>query len=284
MNEHRSLAVALAQQSWAFMDSPLAGLYDCREYKRLPVALEPTEGAPCLVHLQWHQTEGRETILNLADDRFPEMVVADRVVEAIEALCPRWVSLHLGFSTTRVVALGQGKPAVGDGLVLSRAEVLSRLVENVAWLRARLPDVPLLLENLDYMPREISGAYEYVCEPEFVGEALAATGCALLLDLAHAQVSAGNLGRPWPEYVERLPLDAVRQVHLSRPVQQGALWVDAHLPIGAEEADRLAALLPQLPRCEVVTLETFGPPEALEPQLRLLQRFRSERMVRAEGK
>lgn len=274
MNEQRSLRLALAQQSWSFADSPLADLYDYCEYKRLPAKQEPVYSAPCLVHLQWHQSEGRETILNLADERFAELVVADGVVEVIRTLRPRWVSLHLGFSTTRVVALGQGRPAVAAGPLLPRPEVLSRLVENVLWLQDRLPDLPLLLENLDYMPHTLGGAYEHVCEPDFINEALAATGCALLLDLAHARVSAGNLGPAWPAYLQRLPLHAVRQVHLSRPEYQNNLWIDSHRPVGLAEADQLAELLPLLPNCEVVTLETFGPPEKLEPQLRLLQRFR----------
>jgi uncharacterized protein (UPF0276 family) len=75
-------------------------------------------------------------------------------------------------------------------------------------------DVPLLLEHLDYCPE---GAYEHVCEPAFICDVLEATGCDLLLDLAHAQVSASWLGADVEEMLEQLPLERVREVHVSSP-------------------------------------------------------------------
>ncbi len=266
--------LALAQQAWPFADSALAELYDYCEYKRLPAPDDPPCPQPALMHLQYHHVAGEDTILNLGSLGFPEILSDGRISRAVDRLQPHWVSLHLGFSADRLVVLGQGRPTLADGPTLSRTETRGRILDNLTHLRSLFPGLPLLLENLDYMPPEISGAYEHVCEPEFITDLLAAAGCPLLLDLAHARVSAGNLGIPWADYLAALPLEAVRQVHLSRARQEQGMWIDAHLRITAEEVDEFAALLPSFPRCEVLTLETFGAPEDLAPQLALLQHLR----------
>jgi sugar phosphate isomerase/epimerase len=272
----RGVKIALAQQAWPFAGSPLAGLFDFCEWKRLPRRADvPDEGMPALLHLQWQEVDGALTILNLGSAGFSALLDESGVVETARWLRPRWISLHLGFSADRIIALGQGRPAQAQGPILPRAVVRQRMVENLAQVQSRLPAVPLLLENLDYMPPAVSGAYEHVCEPEFIAEVLAATGAGMLLDLAHAQVSAGNLGRPLDAYLEALPLAAVRQVHLSRPERQAEGWNDSHLAIMEADVARLEELLPRLPRCEVVTLETFGEVGEIEAQLERLQRVRS---------
>lgn len=269
-----SLRIALAQQSWSFADSPLGTLYDLCEYKRLPGPDEMPGPHPALLHLQYHMSGGEDSILNLGSGSFPAELGATALAEVLVRLRPAWISLHLGFSAERLVVLGQGQPTLAEGPPLSRSMTWRRLHDNVTHLRAQFPGTTVLLENLDYMPATVSGAYEHVCEPGFITDLTAATDCALLLDLAHARVSAGNLGIPWRDYLFSLPLDRVRQVHLSRPEQVVGGWMDSHLPITTADVETVVELLPALPRCEVLTLETFGPPEELAPQLALLQRFR----------
>ena len=95
---------------------------------------------------------------------------------------------------------------------------MSQLTTNIGLLKAAL-DVPLLLENLDY---NATGAYEHICEPEVISAVLGATDTYFLLDLSHAQVSASRLGYTVDDYLAQLPLERVRQLHVSgpRPVGQ----------------------------------------------------------------
>jgi uncharacterized protein (UPF0276 family) len=85
--------------------------------------------------------------------------------------------------------------------------------------------VPLILENLDYCP---GGAYEHICDPAFIAAVLNTTGAGLLLDLAHARVSAARLGLPIETYLGQLPLDRVRQLHISGPRSRAGVLFDAH--------------------------------------------------------
>ena len=120
---------------------------------------------------------------------------------------------------------------------------------------------------------------------------VAAVGCDMLLDLAHARVSADILGYDVYDYLLRLPLDRVRELHLSGPRPLGRLGpkrqkiildnartvadrmlfaahnlVDAHEPL--DEAD-YALLEWTLARTQpwAISLEYFRRPQALREQL-----------------
>lgn len=70
------------------------------------------------------------------------------------------------------------------------------------------------LENLDY---HRGGAYEHVCEPAFIAEVLKKLDVYLTIDIAHTLVTSFNLGLEPVEYIKKLPLTLVREVHLSHP-------------------------------------------------------------------
>ena len=110
-----------------------------------------------------------------------------RTLAALERTRAPWLSVHLGFSAAEVffdVHMTARSPA------LPRAELLANICRNVGALASAIP-APLILENLDYCP---GGAYEHICEPAFIAAVLNETGAGLLLDLAHARVSAVAAG------------------------------------------------------------------------------------------
>lgn len=164
-----------------------------------------------------------------------------------------WLSVHIGFSAATV--------AYDDGMrptspPLSRNATLEAMIVNVRAL-ADLLDVPLLLENLDHQP---TGAYAHICEPSFVRELIEASGAYLLLDLAHAQVSAARAGVDTTAYLAGLPLDRVRQLHVSGPRLRDGVLVDAHEPLRDEDV-RLVRELAWVTTPWALTLE-YGRDEA----------------------
>jgi len=122
--------------------------------------------------------------------------------------------------------------------VYSRAELKAATAKSLGLLR-RCFSGAIALENLNYYP---TGSYKHVCEPDFISEVLAETDAYLLLDLGHAHVSARNLGVPYREFLEGMPLERVIEVHLSRARPKGDIWVDAHEAPGTEEFETLAFL------------------------------------------
>ncbi len=161
--------------------------------------------------------------------------------ERLSMTASPWYSLHLGFSSEEVDFFDEAMQAISD--VLPREVVLERSADVLRQLK-QVIDVPVLIENLDYNP---GGAYEYVCEPEFLRQVLVQTETFLLLDLAHARVSASAFGMTVEEYINQLPLERVRQIHVNRPnwhPHTGRL-IDSHLEMQAEDYALLGWVMDQ---------------------------------------
>jgi uncharacterized protein (UPF0276 family) len=91
------------------------------------------------------------------------------------------------------------------------AATLARVCAHIDEVQVRLSR-RLLLENPStYLEFERS-TFE---EADFLAQIVRRTGCALLLDINNVHVSCANNGRDVHAYLDALPLQAVRQVHLA---------------------------------------------------------------------
>ena len=86
---------------------------------------------------------------------------------------------------------------------LTSARALARVRENVATLR-EITGQDVLIENIPYF--RAGPSPRFTTDPAFIADALAVSGARLLLDLAHAQVSAGQRGEDFRGYLDALPL------------------------------------------------------------------------------
>ena len=82
--------------------------------------------------------------------------------------------------------------------------------------------------------------------------------CGVLLDLAHARISAHNMGYADPrDYLSLLPLDRIREIHVTESGWEGDQRVDLHGPIQRSQPELLELLgwvLDHAP-VEAVTIE-----------------------------
>ncbi len=219
--------------------------------------------------LDGNEYETRRLLHNLDLDfslAVPHVLNAEWVMRcerALEMTRSPWFSLHLGFSAEQVSFHNHMLP---ESAVLERETCFERLVDAVGFAQRHL-DVPLLIENLDYCPE---GAYEYVCEPEFIAEIASATDCSLLLDLAHLQVSADWLGYTPESYVRKLPIERVVEIHLSSPLKVGAHLDDGHFELVDRDFELLEWIL-KLCRPQAVVLEYTRDRDKLREQLQRIR-------------
>ncbi len=92
----------------------------------------------------------------------------------------------------------------------------------------------IILENANYDPN-----YQVptlVIQPEVISRVVAESGCGLLLDLAHARMSAVYFGIDMQEYISRLPVHALRELHVAgtRYIDEQKRLVD-HYPMTDED-------------------------------------------------
>jgi uncharacterized protein (UPF0276 family) len=161
-----------------------------------------------------------------------------RLAELIDELQPAFVSEHLCWTSHRGVHLNDLLP-----LPLTE-EALDHVAARVDVVQARLGRA-ILIEN-------VSSYFEYadstIPECEFLAALARRTGCGLLLDVNNVYVSAANHGFDAIDYVRRIPVDAVRELHLAghvrRPCPGGEMLIDSHSePVCAEVWTLYAAAL-----------------------------------------
>lgn len=134
---------------------------------------------------------------------------------------------------------------------------------------ARRLTVPILLENLPSWP-DRRWQYNFEVETERIDRVLASTGAGLLLDLGHARIAAEGLGMTVEAYLNRLPLERVRQIHASGPREKDGHLYDLHQPLQAVDYVLLEWVLART-RPEVVTLEYIQERDALGEQIHRLK-------------
>ena len=104
---------------------------------------------------------------------------------------------------------------------------LRRLIKRrIRLVRSRFKGL-LAMENLNYFPIP---AYSHVCEPDFIDEVIRENDTYLVLDIAHALISARNLGMDAHDYLSMLPLDRVIEIHISSPRLGKSSCFDKHGP------------------------------------------------------
>lgn len=118
---------------------------------------------------------------------------------------------------------------------------------------------PLAAENYNFYP---TGLYRQITEPVFMEKFLAEFDLGLVLDLAHAAVTAHNTGTSLGDYLAALPLEKTVEIHLSRPWLPpipGLMAVDRHGLPGAREWGWLTELFEsgRLPASTPVFVEYY---------------------------
>jgi uncharacterized protein (UPF0276 family) len=143
--------------------------------------------------------------LSLGGEAPPDAAHLARLAGLVSRYAPASFSEHLAWSAHGGVCFNDLLPVAYDAPTLARVCSHVQHVQDTLGLR-------MLLENpATYVEFEAST----MDEPDFLSEVLRRTGCGLLLDLTNLHVSCTNHGRDALACLHRMPLHAVREVHLA---------------------------------------------------------------------
>lgn len=182
-------------------------------------------------------------------------------------LCPQspFISLHLALLPPMLTML-----AFRMHIYLPAPDLdhlLKTFIRKIKRLQTQA-DRPVILEN---MPTLHPYKYRFESDPAIIRRVLDETDCPMLLDLAHARVAAGARGRAVEEYIAALPLERVRQIHVSGPRRRDRMLYDAHQSLQEEDYTLLAWVLERV-QPTWLTLEYFREEiDTLHEQLLRLQ-------------
>jgi hypothetical protein len=136
----------------------------------------------------------------------------------VDRLQPAWVSDHLCWT-------GVDHANLHDLLPMPYTEAaLRHLVPRVQRVQDLLGR-RLVLENVSSY---VAFAGDEMTEWQFVDELLRRADCELLLDVNNVHVSAVNHGFDARTYIDAMPADRVRQIHLAGHEDHGTYLIDTH--------------------------------------------------------
>ena len=169
-----------------------------------------------------------------------------------------WHSEHLCFSSVDGSTTHELLP-----MPMTRAAV-RHTVRRARELKGRLP-VPFILENITYYAE--LGEKE-LAEPEFISEILEGADVGWLLDVNNIYVNALNFGFDPRDWLSRVPLERVVQMHIAGHQCRGDLVLDTHgAPVIDPVLDLMRWLLPRIGRAVPVLLERDNDIPSLEDLL-----------------
>lgn len=161
-----------------------------------------------------------------------------------------WVSIHLSLVPSLILFCAF---RLGVGLPMAAPRHLeSRFIRQVRRLAARI-SLPLILENMPATPLLNNG---FESAPATIRRVLSVLNTGLLLDLAHAQVAAAFQKMSIENYLLGLPLERVREIHISGVREIDGVLRDAHESLRETDYELLAWVLRRT-KPEMVTLEYF---------------------------
>jgi uncharacterized protein len=156
--------------------------------------------------------------MDLAGPCAVDMNYLSRVKKLAAVYQPTWISDHLCWSST-------GQKFHHDLLPFPYTKkTLKTVSERIDRVQNVLGQA-ILLENISYY---IQFKESELSEAEFLNELTLKTGCGILLDLNNIYVNWLNIGLDINLFLDQLPKNAVRQLHVAGFSPQEGIKVDDH--------------------------------------------------------
>lgn len=121
----------------------------------------------------------------------------------------RWVSLHFYYNSK----------------LCCEKDIDKVCKNNIKKIREKLPNIPIIIENVPYPYKDIN----WFLYPEKISEYCNKYDLGMILDIAHMCVACKNLDMDVTDYISKLPLDKIIEIHISGYYDDGVKYEDAHL-------------------------------------------------------
>ena len=172
------------------------------------------------------------------------------------------------------------KPLIVDGIFqlggreYSFEELQEIGARNIARIKTFMPEGMLIcVENNNYLR---SPAYKYVIEARFLNDLVTKNDICFLYDIAHAHISAVNMGISFAEYYGGLPISRTRQVHICKfGMRSETEAFDAHYAPDEMIYSELRKVIKQSD-VQYVTVEYYKETEGLIRSLQYLKNMQHE--------
>jgi len=156
--------------------------------------------------------------LSIGSSDPPDLDYLAQIRALAQRIEPAWISDHICWTGTSSLNMHDLLP-----MPYTR-QALDHLVARVGQVQDFLGR-PLVLENASTY---VSFHCDELTEWDFIRELVKRSGCELLLDVNNVYVSSVNHGFAPRDYIDAVPAEAVRQIHLAGHEDHGDYIIDTH--------------------------------------------------------
>lgn len=184
--------------------------------------------------------------LSVGTDQPPNMDYVRKINQVASWANPEWISDHLCFTQVPGINLGQLTPLSFNDEAVAVAARNIRLV-------ARELEQPFAVENISYY---FSSPRSTMTEAEFLTRVVEEADCYILLDLTNVVNNAVNNSYDAEDFLNRIPLERVLQIHLAGGYWQDGVLLDTHShPVPSDVLELLRRSAPRMPGLKAVMIE-----------------------------
>lgn len=137
---------------------------------------------------------------------------------------------------------------------LKADEMSKNIKENIKWLKKKFKFIKIGIENTNYYKTR---AYEIVTDPNFISKIVNENDIFFLLDIAHAKISSINYNMKFEEYLNKLPMHKVIQLHICRPLINGKIAIDKHYLPSKKNLVEVKEICSNYPSIKYLTVEYY---------------------------
>lgn len=140
-----------------------------------------------------------------------------------------------------------------DEEIRGEEETLKTIIQNVEKVKETF-DMEVILENVP--ARYNDRNKDFLASPEFITKVVNETDCGFLFDIGHAKQAADVLEISFDEYVNRLPMDRLVEIHLSGVTigDDEKVW-PLHGKMNEEDYEFLEDAIKKYDTLQIITLE-----------------------------
>lgn len=165
---------------------------------------EARELRPTYIHFPLIVTDGSGAVLH-GEKGLP--VDYHDIESLLRASDTHYINIHLNPNPANFpdIPLHSTEPA-------HEQRIIESLVADVAALVREFSADRVIAEN------DHHGHGRYIlaaCQPHVISQVINEAGCGLLLDVSHARLAAGGLGMGAREYIAQLPVDRLKEIHIT---------------------------------------------------------------------
>ena len=162
-----------------------------------------------------------------------------------------------------------------NGKKSSKNQMSETLRDNIFLLRREFgKKINFMIENNNYYKTK---AYDYVCDPKFLNHLCCENKINLLLDTAHAHISAKNnifQFISFHNYIKELPKN-ILQLHVSRYSSNENEFYDAHYLPGIIQFNEIRSLISRFKSIKYISLEYYRDSSKLTRCLKNLKKLQN---------